>query len=148
MCHPSPSPPFKLWLDRIDDLSTLLIRSNEFLVVFLIRYFISSLSFRDTFRWIFFVEEISLSLSFWRREKTRFKVASEVLYYTVELDWMGIGYRIIASSNRLFFSTKIEREEEGEIFERRKEGRKGVGRESTNDRGRNFSWWVKFKGFG
>lgn len=134
MCHPSPSPSFKLWLDRIDDLSTLLIRSNEFLVVFLVRYFISSLSFRDTFRWIFFVEEISLSLSFWRREKTRFKVASEVLYYTVELDWMGIGYRITASSNRLFFSTKIEREEEGEIFERRKEGRKGVGRESTNDR--------------
>lgn len=134
MCHPSPSSPFKLWLDRIDDLSTLLIRSNEFLVVFLVRYFISSLSFRDTFRWIFFVEEISLSLSFWRREKTRFKVASEVLYYTVELDWMGIGYRITANSNRLFFSTKIEREEEGEIFERRKEGRKGVGRESTSDR--------------
>lgn len=47
---------------------------------------------------------------------------------------MGIGYRITASSNRLFLSTKIEREEEGEIFERRKEGRKGVGRESTSDR--------------
>lgn len=78
--------------------------------------FLSFVSLKRYFSLDFFLEKKFLrkvSLSFSHRNSV--KVTFEVLYI-VELDWME-RYRITASSNRLFFSRKIEREssEDGEI---------------------------------
>lgn len=94
--------------------------------------FLSFVSLKRYFSLDFFLEKKFLrkvSLSFSHRNSV--KVTFEVLYI-VELDWME-RYRITASSNRLFFSRKIEREnsEDGEAGGTKakkylKEGRKGL----------------------
>lgn len=116
----------------------------SFDAIFFTSFFHSSFSFRDTFHWIF------SSKKFLCKASLSFSVKVVSLKFYISWNWTGWSeYRITTSSNRLFFSTKIERRERVEKMvgtkarKYLKEGRKGVGKRidqrPLNGRGRNFS---------